>query len=66
MNCCICKQEITPDINGWDKGHDPDPYPHEDGEVCCDKCNLTVVLPLRMSRIKSENIAQISKVLKEK
>ncbi|MBG94894.1 MAG: hypothetical protein CL793_06535 [Chloroflexi bacterium] len=66
MKCCICKKEITPEPNGWDGGHNPDPYPHEDGEACCTRCNFSVVLPLRMTQIKSENVSRIADVLKDK
>ena len=39
MKCCICKKDI------FEHGNNPDPIK---GEVCCNECNLDVVVPLRL------------------
>jgi len=45
MKCSICSELITPDLNGWDKGHNAEPI--NDGQ-CCGICNDIVVLPRRL------------------
>ena len=48
MNCIICTDEILPQpISGWDKGHNPCPV-KEKGR-CCEDCNSTIVVPVRLS-----------------
>ena len=56
MICCICKGKIETQLNGWDEGHNPDPHLHEKGERCCGKCNLEVVLPMRMKTLNVTDI----------
>ena len=53
LKCCICEGAIdkhyTPEgVMYWDKGHNP--YPVKDGpdDRCCDRCNATVVIPVRL------------------
>lgn len=44
--CCICHEPI----NGY--GNNPEPYMSaNNGERCCDACNLKFVIPARMSQI---------------
>ena len=42
--CVICKQDITPDPDGWEGGHNAEPV--KEGQ-CCGDCNDTVVTPAR-------------------
>ena len=46
MKCVICKQEITPDPNGWDGGCNAEPIAK--GQ-CCYKCDNNIVLPARLA-----------------
>lgn len=39
MKCCICGKQINND------GNNPAPVK---GDVCCDECNVDVVIPLRL------------------
>lgn len=53
--CSICEGHIEPLRDGkgeivWEGGHNA--LPVKDGR-CCDECNLTVVIPARMARIRS-------------
>lgn len=45
MKCCICGKEI--------RGYGNNPYPvvKDEGKVCCDHCNQTVVIPARIAEI---------------
>jgi hypothetical protein len=43
MKCCICK---IPVVHGWDGGNNAEPVV-EDGR-CCDVCNSSVVIPVRL------------------
>ena len=43
--CSICKQEITPEPNGWAGGCNA--WPINDG-TCCKACDDEVVIPARM------------------
>ena len=45
MKCCICGTEIK----GW--GNNPWPVSKKEGDECCDLCNVTYVLPARISRV---------------
>ena len=40
--CCICGCQFSGD------GNNPVPVKHNDGEVCCDKCNTNIVIPIRL------------------
>ena len=42
--CCICGMEYE------GIGNNPDPVPHKDGERCCDACNSTYVIPIRIMK----------------
>ena len=47
MNCSICGLPIEAHpISGWDQGNNAQPV--NDGR-CCDECNETVVLRVRMT-----------------
>lgn len=55
MKCCICGKEI----NGY--GNNPSPLK---GDLCCDECNINVVVPYRMfinSLSNSKNLAMLVK-----
>lgn len=41
--CCFCGREITLDI----QKNNPSPLGKE-GDVCCSKCNFSIVIPHRM------------------
>lgn len=48
--CCICGEEIK----GY--GNNPEPYHSaENGERCCDACNLKFVIPARLEGIQNED-----------
>jgi len=62
MKCCICKNKITPDLNGWEGGHNP--YPIEKEGRCCGICNTEEVIPARLTLslgITNENALQIAR-----
>lgn len=42
--CCICEKEF--------EGYGHNPKPIKDEGVCCDECNLHVVLPKRIKQSK--------------
>ncbi len=50
MKCCICGKDI--------KGYGNNPFPIA-GKICCDECNVKVVLPYRLflSRMKNKDAA---------
>jgi len=58
--CSICKGKIEPlrhpDTNEvvWDKGNNAEPV---NKGRCCDVCNLTVVVPMRLSLYSMKNRA---------
>ena len=45
--CSICKQDITPEPNGWAGGCNA--WPINDG-TCCKACDDEVVLPARIAQ----------------
>lgn len=45
--CCICGAEIT----GY--GNNPDPLEYPKGAVCCDRCNLSTVIPARIKQAQA-------------
>ena len=49
MKCCICKEKIKKEINGWDRGNNA--LPIKDGR-CCNKCNYTIVIPARFYQLQ--------------
>lgn len=53
MICVICKGEIEKHyteegVMYWDQGNNAQPVAHG---ICCDKCNLDIVLPHRLADI---------------
>lgn len=48
MKCSICKNQIIPDVVGWDKGHNAQPV---NNGRCCSHCNSSVVLPARIKEM---------------
>ena len=54
MECSICKDEIIPDSNGWNEGHNAEPV--NQGR-CCTNCNDTVVIPARLAQIGMFNLS---------
>lgn len=54
LKCCICKKDvekITPEgVMYWDRGYNAEPY--ATGR-CCEECNYTKVLPMRMMEFLS-------------
>jgi hypothetical protein len=53
MECSICQETIEKHVDPkgkvyWDQGNNAEPV--NDGR-CCDKCNMTVVIPARLGRI---------------
>ena len=62
MNCIICTDEILPQpISGWDKGHNP--YPVKDKGRCCEDCNSTIVVPVRLTGLM--DFKEAMKLVKE-
>ena len=51
MKCSICSRDIDVQINGWDQGHSA--YPVNEGR-CCTLCNVTEVIPERISRLAGD------------
>ena len=47
MKCVICKQEIPPDLFGWEGGCNA--MPVAEGQ-CCHYCDTNVVLPARLAQ----------------
>lgn len=47
--CCLCKEKIEEEANGWKDGHNA--FPLEDGR-CCSKCNSMYVIPTRIDIIQ--------------
>lgn len=45
--CCICGKEI--------KGFGNNPWPVKDKGLCCDECNLEVVIPTRLGQFYKRN-----------
>ena len=45
--CVICKQDITPDPNGWEGGCNAEPV--KEGQ-CCYNCDNNIVLPARLAQ----------------
>ena len=41
--CCICHKPI--------EGYGNNPFPVCDDGVCCDKCNIEIVIPKRMENL---------------
>mgnify|MGYP003153774454 FL=1 len=56
QKCSICHGDINAHYQGgvlvWSHGHNA--HPINDGR-CCDGCNLTVVIPARLSRAYIHN-----------
>ena len=50
MKCIICSNEIVPDLDGWDGGHNAEPI--NEGK-CCEKCNDTIVTPMRLRQFET-------------
>ena len=46
MKCCLCKKEIKK-VGNWTQGNNAQPLANG---RCCDKCNMTKVIPERMKR----------------
>ena len=49
IKCCFCKTEI----NGY--GNSPAPVNNAPNARCCDICNLTTVIPARVTQLKKDN-----------
>jgi len=48
MKCCICKEEIEIEENGWASGNNAEPV--MEGR-CCNNCNMELVIPKRIKNI---------------
>ena len=44
--CCFCKQVFR----GW--GNNPAPVNNDENAICCDICNITIVIPERIQRLR--------------
>lgn len=62
--CCICGKECE---SKW--GNNPAPLPVEENDVCCNECNMSIVLSARinpdLSFIKGFSKINITNVCKE-
>ena len=45
--CCICGKPF--------KGYGNNPWPIAEKGVCCDKCNLTQVIPARLQQMEDKD-----------
>lgn len=54
MKCSICFDDIETTSWGWDQGHNAEPV--NEGR-CCSECNLKVVLPARVNRLRLQSPA---------
>lgn len=43
IKCCICGKEI--------EGYGNNPYPIKQDGLCCDSCNINIVIPARINEI---------------
>lgn len=50
--CCLCGRECE---NEW--GNSPWPLSKNDNDRCCDLCNFTQVLPVRMLNAKNGEVS---------
>lgn len=48
INCCICGKEI--------KRYGNNPWPIKKEGLCCDECNLEVVIPTRIKNMYKKNV----------
>lgn len=46
--CCLCGKHVS---GSW--GNNPWPLSHDINERCCDECNMTKVIPARLSIIQA-------------
>ena len=53
MKCCLCGEKIKVESNGWNKGNNAQPL--AEGR-CCNKCNVTKVIPARIIGARNENV----------
>tara|TARA_R100001530_G_scaffold114889_1_gene81862 strand:- start:511 stop:684 length:174 start_codon:yes stop_codon:yes gene_type:complete len=53
MKCVICKKKIMTTSYGWSRGHNPAPVAVEGR--CCEQCNTTIVIPMRIGLIVDDN-----------
>jgi hypothetical protein len=47
MKCNICGEDIEVEDSGWSRGNNARPV---NKGRCCNKCNLEVVVPVRIKR----------------
>lgn len=47
VKCCICNAEII----GY--GNNPYPVVNDENSVCCDLCNMMVVIPRRLEKLQN-------------
>lgn len=48
MKCCLCRKEIEV-VGTWKEGNNAQPL--KEGR-CCDKCDITKVIPERLKRFR--------------
>lgn len=46
--CCFCGCKIEQHVSGWVEGNNPAPADNRPGARCCDICNETIVMPVRL------------------
>ena len=56
MKCCLCKEEIGKANSAWVSGNNA--WPLSDDGRCCDKCNIMLVMPARIQKLKEDKLWQ--------
>jgi hypothetical protein len=51
--CSLCNSLIEVEVNGWGNGHNPWPLRRNEEDRCCQTCNDTLVIPMRMKMLTS-------------
>jgi hypothetical protein len=46
FTCSICRESV--EKTRFNFGNNPEPFPFESGQKCCDDCNQRFVIPLRI------------------
>ena len=67
--CCLCNEEIKPEISGWQYGHNPAPLGETEDDRCCDSCNYQEVIPARLQgilEIQKKNTQDIDNSIRNK
>jgi len=65
IKCCLCRVLMTRNTKDISKGqptfNNPSPLGKNIGDMCCDSCNTTKVIPARIKQIKEWQIDKNAK-----